>query len=152
MMRISIALLSGLVFGAGLAIAGMLDPSKIAGFLDIFGRWDPSLAFVMAGGVAVNLIACRLVLPGGLFKLERPFCADSFSLPTTSGVDRQLVAGSIVFGVGWGITGLCPGPAIASAAINEASGPLFLLVLLAGIWAGRLVLSMSQSPVSGAST
>ena len=100
-----VALFSGLVFGVGLALAGMLNPSKVTGFLDIFGLWDPSLAFVMAGGIAVNAMGYFLFVRGG-----KPLFASSFKLPETVHIDRSLLMGSALFGVGWGLAGLCPGP------------------------------------------
>lgn len=133
-MTIIFALISGLIFGAGLAIAGMLDPSKVAGFLDLFGLWDPSLAFVMGGGVVVNAIGFAL-----LKKRGKPLFAGNFTLPSLTHIDRPLVIGAVLFGVGWGITGLCPGPAVASALLNPSDGIAFLVFMTAGLALGRVI-------------
>ena len=134
MLRIIAALTSGVVFGIGLALAGMLNPAKVVGFLDIFGVWDPSLAFVMIGGIAVNLIGLRVVL-----RREAPLLCDRFILPTATTIDRPLIIGSLIFGVGWGLAGLCPGPVISSLMLNPSDMVAFALVLVAGLMLGRLV-------------
>ena len=134
MLRIIAALTSGVVFGIGLALAGMLNPAKVVGFLDIFGVWDPSLAFVMIGGIAVNLIGLRVVL-----RREAPLLCDRFILPTATTIDRPLIIGSLIFGVGWGLAGLCPGPVISSLMLNPSDIAAFALVLVAGLMLGRLV-------------
>jgi uncharacterized membrane protein YedE/YeeE len=109
MTRLITALIIGSIFGAGLAIAGMLNPSKVVGFLDVFGDWDPSLAFVMGGGVLVNAIGHRFVM-----KRKAPIQCATFSMPTSTNIDKPLVIGSVIFGMGWGLAGLCPGPVVAS--------------------------------------
>jgi len=134
MLRIIAALTSGVVFGIGLALAGMLNPAKVVGFLDIFGVWDPSLAFVMIGGIAVNLIGLRVVL-----RREAPLLCDRFILPTATTIDRPLIIGSLIFGVGWGLAGLCPGPVISSLMLNPSDMVAFALVLVAGLMLGRWV-------------
>jgi len=134
MLRIIAALTSGVVFGIGLALAGMLNPAKVVGFLDIFGVWDPSLAFVMIGGSAVNLIGLRVVL-----RREAPLLCDRFILPTATTIDRPLIIGSLIFGVGWGLAGLCPGPVISSLMLNPSDMVAFALVLVAGLMLGRWV-------------
>ena len=134
MLRIIVALTSGVVFGIGLALAGMLNPAKVVGFLDIFGVWDPSLAFVMIGGIAVNLIGLRVVL-----RRDAPLLCDRFALPTATTIDRPLIIGSLIFGVGWGLAGLCPGPVISSLMLNPSDMAAFALVLVAGLMLGRLV-------------
>jgi len=133
-LRIIAALTSGVVFGIGLALAGMLNPAKVVGFLDIFGVWDPSLAFVMIGGIAVNLIGLRVVL-----RREAPLLCDRFILPTATTIDRPLIIGSLIFGVGWGLAGLCPGPVISSLMLNPSDMVAFALVLVAGLMLGRWV-------------
>jgi uncharacterized membrane protein YedE/YeeE len=132
MLRIIAALTSGVVFGIGLALAGMLNPAKVVGFLDIFGVWDPSLAFVMIGGIAVNLIGLRVVL-----RRDAPLLCDRFILPTATTIDRPLIIGSLIFGVGWGLAGLCPGPVISSLMLNPSDVAAFALVLVAGLMLGR---------------
>ena len=134
MLRIIAALTSGVVFGIGLALAGMLNPAKVVGFLDIFGVWDPSLAFVMIGGIAVNLIGLRVVL-----RREAPLLCERFILPTATTIDRPLIIGSLIFGVGWGLAGLCPGPVISSLMLNPSDMVAFALVLVAGLMLGRWV-------------
>ena len=133
-MTIIFALISGVIFGAGLALAGMLDPSKVAGFLDLFGVWDPSLAFVMGGGVVVNAIGFMLIK-----KRSKPVFADAFKLPITQDIDKPLLIGSALFGIGWGISGLCPGPAVASALLNPSDGLGFMVFLTAGLVLGRVI-------------
>ncbi len=133
-MTILFALISGVIFGAGLALAGMLDPSKVAGFLDLFGVWDPSLAFVMGGGVVVNAIGFMLIK-----KRQKPIFADAFKLPLTQNIDKPLLIGSALFGIGWGISGLCPGPAVASALLNPSDGFGFMVFLMAGLVLGRVI-------------
>ena len=130
--RLIAALVSGLIFGIGLALAGMLNPAKVFGFLDIFGVWDPSLALVMVGGIAVNLIGLRFVL-----KRPTPVLCDRFYLPTASTIDRPLIVGSLIFGIGWGLAGLCPGPVISSLTLNPEGMVPFLVVLIAGLVFGR---------------
>ena len=133
-MVIVMAMISGIIFGAGLAISGMLDPSKVSGFLDLFGVWDPSLAFVMGGGVVVNGLGYLWVK-----KQQSPVFASQFKLPISQTIDRPLLIGSALFGIGWGISGLCPGPAVASALLNPADGIGFMVFMMAGLVLGRVV-------------
>ena len=135
MTRLITALIIGAVFGIGLAIAGMLNPSKTFGFLDIFGDWDPSLAFVMGGGILVNAIGHRFVL-----KRKAPIQCGAFSIPTSTNIDKPLVIGSVIFGVGWGLAGLCPGPVVASLLLNGQAMLPFFGLLIAGILVGRIVM------------
>ena len=128
------AAVSGIIFGIGLAIAGMLNPAKVAGFLDIFGLWDPSLMLVMAGGILVNAAGYFLFVRGG-----KPFFAANFSLPEARQIDVKLIFGSILFGVGWGLAGLCPGPVIASIGLDPARIFPFLAVMLAGLKLGGII-------------
>ena len=123
-------LLSGLLFGAGLTIGGMTDPARVRGFLDIAGQWDPTLAFVMAGALAVMAVAWRIAK-----RMERPVFAAKFSLPDRSDIDARLVGGAALFGVGWGLAGICPGPAVASLAI----APMAILPFLAAMVAGMAI-------------
>jgi uncharacterized membrane protein YedE/YeeE len=127
-MRTMIALLSGALFGAGLAISGMADPMRVRAFLDLFGVWDPTLAFVM-GGAMVPMALAWLIQK----RIERPFADDAFALPDTGGIDGKLALGAILFGVGWGIGGLCPGPAIASLSLAPAAVLPFVLAMLGGM-------------------
>src|SRR5215217_2548227 len=108
MPRIVVALLAGTLFGLGLAISGMMNPAKVVGFLDVAGEWDPTLAFVMGGALLVTIPAFRLIL-----NRPRPILADGFALPK-SALDGRLLGGAALFGVGWGLSGFCPGPALVA--------------------------------------
>ena len=127
-------ILVGVLFGAGLAVSGMLNPAKVAGFLDLFGSWDPSLAFVMGGGVIANFIGHRIVT-----RRDAPLFSRDFHLPTSSGIDSRLLLGAALFGVGWGLGGLCPGPAIASILMVPGDVAIFVLMMLAGLVVGRMI-------------
>ncbi|MCY7397574.1 MAG: YeeE/YedE family protein [Sphingomonas bacterium] len=121
-------LISGTLFGAGLTVSGMTDPARVRGFLDVFGRWDPTLIFVIGGAVIVMAIAWRIQA-----RMRRPLFGEKFSLPDRSDLDRGLLTGSALFGVGWGIAGLCPGPAIASLALSPGAVLPFVMAMLAGM-------------------
>ena len=129
-----VPLASGTIFGAGLALGGMTDPARVRGFLDLFGDWDPTLAFVMGGAVLVMAIAWLVQR-----RMQRPVFAEGFSLPDRSDLTPRLVGGSALFGIGWGIAGLCPGPGFASLAIAPASAAIFVAAMLAGMLLVRLV-------------
>ena len=135
MTRLLTALAVGLIFGVGLGLGGMLNPAKVVGFLDFFGHWDPSLAFVMGGGVLVNAIGLRFIL-----RQNAPLQFEKFSLPTARDIDAPLVVGSVVFGIGWALAGLCPGPVVASLLLNRDAMPMFLGLLIAGLLVGRFVM------------
>ena len=120
--------ISGLLFGAGLDLGGMTDPARVRGFLDIFGAWDPTLAFVMGGAVTIMALAW-LVQP----KLAKPVFADSFALPSRTDLTPRLIGGAALFGIGWGIAGLCPGPAIAALVLEPVSATIFVIAMLAGM-------------------
>ena len=122
------ALFAGILFGLGLTLSGMSDPAKVLGFLNIAGDWVPDLIFVMGGAVVVTLIFTPLVV-----KRARPLLADSFSLPTTQTLDKRLVSGAVLFGVGWGLSGYCPGPAVVSLLYGYESTIVFCLAMLAGM-------------------
>lgn len=121
-------LASGALFGAGLTISGMTDPARVRGFLDVFGRWDPTLMFVIGGAVIVMAIAWRIQS-----RMNSPLFGEKFSLPDRRDFDGRLIAGSALFGIGWGVAGLCPGPAVASLALAPLSVLPFLLAMLAGM-------------------
>ena len=127
-MQIISALIVGMIFGIGLIVSGMTDPSKVLGFLDLAGAWDPSLAFVMAGAILVGAIAFRLA-----GKRERALLGGTMRLPAARRIDRRLVLGSLVFGAGWGLAGYCPGPALASLATGGAAPWMFTGAMLAGM-------------------
>ena len=128
-----ISLASGTLFGAGLALGGMTDPARVRGFLDIFGNWDPTLAFVMGGAVIVMAIAWRIVP-----RMAGPIAAEKFHLPAKSDLTPRLIGGAALFGIGWGIAGLCPGPGIAALVIAPASAAIFVIAMLAGMAVVRL--------------
>lgn len=123
-----IALASGTLFGGGLAISGMMDPSRVRGFLDLFGAWDPTLAFVMGGAVLVMAIAWSIQR-----NLAKPVFASTFNLPDTQNIDRKLTGGAALFGIGWGIAGLCPGPALGAVIIEPISAGIFVASMAAGM-------------------
>jgi uncharacterized membrane protein YedE/YeeE len=129
-MHIVSAFMVGLVFGIGLIMAGMTDPSKVQGFLDLAGNWDPSLAFVMGGAILVGLVAFRLA-----GKRERSLLGEAMRLPTATRIDRRLVLGGAAFGAGWGLGGFCPGPALASLATGDHKVLVFTGAMLAGMFA-----------------
>ncbi|MES2356430.1 MAG: YeeE/YedE family protein [Pseudomonadota bacterium] len=127
-MHILTALIAGLVFGIGLIISGMTDPSKVLGFLDVAGKWDPSLAFVMGGAVLVGLGAFRWAL-----HRTTSLLGDVMHLPTARHIDRRLVLGGLTFGIGWGLAGYCPGPALASLLTGKVAPLIFVMAMLAGM-------------------
>ncbi|HEX9168485.1 MAG TPA: DUF6691 family protein, partial [Roseiarcus sp.] len=118
----------GLLFGIGLCVSGMIYPSKVLGFLDLAGAWDPSLTFVMGGAVAVAFAAFRIVARRGASLSGEPF-----HLPTAKVIDARLIGGSAIFGVGWGLVGLCPGPAIANLGFLDRRATLFVLCMILGM-------------------
>ncbi len=130
-------LISGTLFGAGLTISGMTDPARVRGFLDVFGAWDPTLVFVIGGAVLVMAVAWRI-----RNRMGKPVYAERFSLPDRNDLDGRLIIGSILFGIGWGIAGLCPGPAVASLALSPLSVLPFVLAMIAGMAAQKFVSRM----------
>ncbi len=128
-MKLFTALLSGLLFGAGLALSGMVNPMKVQNFLDIAGNWDPTLIFVMAAGLAATFFGYGLVLRRG-----KPLFAPRFNLPGGWGIDGRLVGGAAIFGLGWGLTGFCPGPAIASLVFGLWPSVIFVLAMVVGMF------------------
>lgn len=132
-----LGLLAGLLFGVGLVVSGMSDPAKVLNFLDVFGTWDPSLAFVLGGASTTAFLGYRLVR-----RRDRPVVFDAFELPTRSDVDARLVGGAALFGVGWGIGGFCPGPAWTALTLAAPGTLAFLPAMLVGMgamtwWSGR---------------
>jgi len=126
----------GLLFGLGLIVAGMTDPSKVIGFLDLAGAWDPSLALVMGGAILVGLGAFALAK-----RRSTSWLGHAMQLPTSTVIDRRLVIGSLLFGAGWGLAGFCPGPAIVSLGAGQSKAAVFVLAMVAGMaifeWAER---------------
>ena len=127
-MRIVTSLLAGLVFGIGLIISGMTNPAKVLGFLDLAGLWDPSLALVMGGAIAVGVLAFQIAR-----KRTRSLLGDPMRLPGATQVDRRLLLGALAFGVGWGLAGYCPGPALASLASGGVKPAIFTVAMVAGM-------------------
>jgi hypothetical protein len=127
MKRALAALVSGVLFGVGLALSRMTDPTVVLGFLDLFGKFDPTLAFVLGGAVGTTVVAFHFVL-----RRNEPLFDSDFKLPMTQLVDRPLLLGAAIFGVGWGLAGYCPGPALVSAASGVGTAVLFVPAMLAG--------------------
>jgi uncharacterized membrane protein YedE/YeeE len=134
MMHAVSAFATGLIFGIGLIISGMTDPSKIIGFLDLAGPWDPSLAFVMGGAVTVGLIAFRFAR-----RRTAALLGGAMHLPTARQIDRRLVLGSLAFGIGWGLAGYCPGPAVVSVGMGQGKAIVFVVAMLAGMGIYELI-------------
>jgi uncharacterized membrane protein YedE/YeeE len=128
LMKRLVAFVAGSLFGIGLFLSGMTDTSKVQGWLDLFGNWDPTLAFVMGGAMIPMFIAWKFT------EGRKPIYAENFPARNQSKVDRDLILGSVLFGVGWGLAGLCPGPAIASLGFGGAQSALFVLSMLVGMW------------------
>lgn len=135
-----ISLVSGTLFGAGLAVSGMIDPARVRAFLDITGAWDPTLAFVMAGAILPMAIAWFVVR-----RRSTPIAAEQFHTPATSPIDRRLIGGAALFGIGWGIVGLCPGPAIAALAIQPLPALVFIAAMALGTAVHRFAFTSRRS-------
>ncbi|MBR0738708.1 YeeE/YedE family protein [Bradyrhizobium liaoningense] len=137
-MAILIQFAIGLIFGLGLIVSGMANPAKVLNFLDVggipAGTWDASLAFVMAGAIAVTFIGFRRVL-----KRARPFFAERFDLPTRSDIDARIIAGPAIFGIGWGLAGFCPGPALTALGFGSSSAFIYVVAMFVGMVAARFV-------------
>ena len=127
-MILAASLFTGLVFGIGLIVSGMADPAKVLGFLDLAGAWDPSLALVMAGAIAVGALA---FFSGGRRTLS--LLGVKVNLPSARQIDRRLVGGSLLFGIGWGVAGFCPGPALVALGMGQAKAAVFVLAMIAGM-------------------
>ncbi|MFL6572992.1 MAG: DUF6691 family protein [Burkholderiales bacterium] len=127
-MNLAAAFAAGLIFGVGLLVSGMTDPGKVIGFLDLAGDWDPSLALVMGGAVLVGLFAFQFAN-----RRARTFFGGAMHLPHNRDIDRRLVGGSLVFGIGWGLAGFCPGPALVSFAAGEEKAAIFVAAMLIGM-------------------
>lgn len=128
-MKLIVALLCGILFGAGLTISQMVDPNKVLNFLDIFGFWDPSLAFVMIGGICVFSIGYFVIIR----KRSKPILCENFDLPNNNLIDKKLVIGAVLFGLGWGLAGICPGPAIANISGGNSKILVFIIMMLFGM-------------------
>jgi uncharacterized membrane protein YedE/YeeE len=136
------SLLAGMVFGLGLIVSGMANPAKVLDFLDLAGNWDPSLAFVMAGAIAVGAVAFAVANRRAV-----SFLGAEMQLPSARHIDRRLVAGSVLFGTGWGVAGFCPGPALVSVGMGEIKALVFVAAMLVGMGAFELFERRKRVPV-----
>lgn len=143
MPRLIVALISGTLFGLGLTISGMINPAKVIGFLNIAGEWDPTLAFVMGGALVVTIPAFRWVL-----KQSRPAFDESFAVPTRTDLEPRLLGGATLFGVGWGMSGFCPGPALTALAAGIPSVFFFVAAMVAGMVIYGLVFERPRTSAS----
>ncbi len=139
MRRTIIALVTGILFGAGLTVSDMVNPARVIAFLDIFGAWDPALAFVMGGAIIPSAIAYLVSN-----KLRQPLLDNRFFIPENRIIDRQLIGGAAIFGAGWGLVGYCPGPAIAGLVFGDWQPVIFVVAMLAGMWLHRFLADLFQ--------
>jgi uncharacterized protein len=133
-MQSLISLITGLIFGIGLIVSGMADPAKVLGFLDLTGLWDPSLALVMAGAIGVGALAFAIA-----GRRAKSFIGLDMKLPSSRQLDRRLMAGSVLFGIGWGIAGFCPGPGLVALGMGESRALIFVLAMIAGMGLFELI-------------
>jgi uncharacterized protein len=143
MMTLLLALLAGAVFGIGLIVSGMANPAKVLGFLDLAGPWDPSLAFVMGGAVAVGAFAYLFARRRTVSLLGQPM-----RMPGARDIDRRLVGGSLLFGIGWGLAGFCPGPALVVLGMGDGKAALFVAAMLAGMGLFELIERRRRHPAA----
>lgn len=129
MVQLAAAFVVGIIFALGLAVSEMINPARVIGFLDVAGRWDPTLLLVMTGALAVTVPLFPAIL-----RRSKPFLAARYSLPTQTRIDWRLIIGAAIFGAGWGLAGFCPGPALAALASGSPSVILFVLAMIAGQW------------------
>ncbi len=129
-----VSLISGIVFGIGLVISEMINPEKVLGFLNLFGNWDPSLAFVMIGALIVSSPLFHIIK-----KKEKPIFAEDFSYSNNKSINNQLILGSVIFGAGWGLIGLCPGPAISSITLLDIHSTTFVIAMFVGFYLVKLI-------------
>ena len=142
--QLGIALISGILFGLGLSLSQMVDRERVLGFLDLAGTWDPTLLFVLGGAVSVSVITFRFIL-----RQRHPVLGAKFRLPTRQDIDPPLIAGAILFGIGWGISGYCPGPGIVAIILGTWNPVLFLVALAAGMLAYQGYIGLSKPPSEG---
>jgi len=149
MLQLTITLVAGACFGAGLGLSGMMNPARVRGFLDIFGHWDPTLAFVMLGAISVMTLAWHIQR-----KRSKPLATNQFALPKTKQLDPALIGGATLFGVGWALAGLCPGPALASLGTQTKPAAIFVLAMLTGMALEELTKAIrrSDNPTNSSST
>ena len=127
------SLIAGIIFGIGLTISEMINPAKVLGFLNLFGGWDPSLAFVMIGALVVTTPFIFI------YKKQKPLLAESFLIPQKKDLDNKLIIGAVLFGAGWGLVGLCPGPAISSLALMNISSVIFVVAMFLGFYLSKFI-------------
>lgn len=139
-MHILAVLLAGALFGGGIALSGMGNPAKVQNFLDLAGQWDPSLAFVMGGGLLITTPGFWI-----LFKGRKPWFADTFSLPTRKEIDFKLLAGAVLFGIGWGLSGLCPAPALVALLTGQAAFFIFAAAMVGGMLLHYVLMERSST-------
>lgn len=142
-MQIIATFISGLLFSIGLIVSGLINPAKVLNFLDVAGNWDPSLAITMAVAVATTAIGYRLALAR-----RTPLLGGAFQLPTKTDIDPKLASGAAIFGIGWGLVGFCPGPALASLGIGANAAFIFVVAMLAGMAIARSFDAFSATPVA----
>lgn len=135
-MALALQFCVGMIFGLGLVVSGLGDPAKVYGFLDLAGAWDPSLLVSMASAVLVAALGYQLTM-----RRSQPACAADFQLPTATALDRRLIVGAAIFGTGWGLTGICPGPAVASIGLRTPGIEIFFPAMLVGMLAVRILLT-----------
>ena len=138
-MNLLVAFSAGLIFALGLIVSGMVNPAKVLGFLDVAGAWDPTLVMVMLGALAVTVPAFQLIL-----RRPRPLLSDKFELPTKTQIDGRLIVGSSLFGIGWGLVGFCPGPAVTALASGLSEVFVFVAAMVAGMAVHKVVLQRSD--------
>ena len=139
MSRALVALLCGILFGAGLVVSDMINPARVLAFLDVTGAWDPALAFVMGGALIPSAAAYAYRR-----KMEKPLLESRFHVPTNRTIDTKLIGGAVVFGLGWGLVGLCPGPAIAALVSGKWQAVVFMIAMIAGMAAYRFMPASRQ--------
>ena len=142
-MRLISAYLIGLIFGVGIAVSGMMNPAKVLNFFDFAGSWDPSLIFVMAGGLVVATLGYRFVLPR-----PAPLLGERFMLPQTKAIDARLIGGSAVFGIGWGLSGFCPGGALPALGTGRLEVYIFVATVVAGILLAKMLNRIGSRPAA----
>lgn len=146
-MQIVLTFIASLMFGLGLTVSGLANPAKVQNFLDVAGSWDASLAFTMAAAVVTTALGYGLI-----FKRSRPFLSDAFQLPTTTEIDVKMIGGAALFGIGWGLVGYCPGPAVVALPLGEPQTMIFLTAMLTGMFAARILAAIAtRAPASSGS-
>ena len=140
-MQTIISFVAGLLFSLGLIVSGLINPAKVQNFLDVAGSWDPSLAFTMAAAIITTALGYRLA-----FRSSKPLFADAFQLPTAKAIDARLIGGAAVFGIGWGLIGFCPGPAVAALSTASTSAFVFVAAMLVGMFLARTLERTSPQP------